>query len=107
MAAAWLEQAALSDASPEARVFTEPRPPYRIVHVNQAWLQATGYTADEAVGKTCAILQGSDTCERTKQVRLRGRGPDERGPESATAAHAPSPSPPLTCVERDTWSVTP
>lgn len=43
-------------------VVTEARPPYRIVHVNAAWIRTSGFSAEEAIGQTCAILQGPATC---------------------------------------------
>ena len=41
-----------------AIVVTEPRRPFRIVYVNAAWESLCGYASDEALGATCAILQG-------------------------------------------------
>lgn len=58
----------LSDITSDARVITEAAPPYRIVHVNQAWLRTTGYNMEQVLGNTCALLQGTETCRRTMQV---------------------------------------
>lgn len=58
----------LSDLTAEPRVITEAAPPYRVVHVNQAWLKATGYSQEQMLGGTCRMLQGADTCQRTMQV---------------------------------------
>ena len=58
----------LSDITPEPRVITEASAPYRIVHVNQAWTNATGYTREQMLGNTCRMLQGAETCLRTRQV---------------------------------------
>lgn len=48
------------------------RPGPRIVYVNPAFTAMTGYTADEAIGKTPRILQGPQT-ERAVLDRLRER----------------------------------
>mmetsp|Transcript_30279 Transcript_30279/g.81382 ORF Transcript_30279/g.81382 Transcript_30279/m.81382 type:complete len:515 (-) Transcript_30279:545-2089(-) len=46
---------------PEARMITEPLPPFRIVFVNQAWTQLTGYPPQEAIARTMQLLQGPGT----------------------------------------------
>ena len=51
--------------SSEARVITDTSRPYRIVHVNDAWCKLCGFTSEEAIGKTCGILQGPGTCVNT------------------------------------------
>lgn len=51
--------------SNEARVITETSRPYQILHVNGAWSKLCGYSSEEAVGKTCRILQGPGTCVNT------------------------------------------
>ena len=33
----------------------------RIIHLNQAWNQLTGYTLQDVEGKTCQLLHGQDT----------------------------------------------
>lgn len=43
----------------EAEPFDEPGP--RIIFVNEAFTQMTGYTAEEVIGKTPRILQGPNT----------------------------------------------
>jgi len=50
----------------EAEPFDEPGP--RIVYINEAFTNMTGYTANEVIGKTPRILQGakSDTAELAK-----------------------------------------
>ena len=56
--------------SPEPLIFTQADPPFAITHVNAAWEQLCGYTAQEAVGQTCRILQGVDTSrEALKSLR--------------------------------------
>lgn len=50
------------------QVITEKDPPFVIVHVNAAWCRACGYTADEAQGNTCRILQGTQTCRNTLEA---------------------------------------
>ena len=39
------------------------RPDQPIVMANQAFLNLTGYSAEEVVGRNCRFLQGPDTCE--------------------------------------------
>ena len=57
-------EAALQPSS-ESRVITDTSRPYRIVHVNKAWCNLCGFSSEEAVGKTCSILQGPGTCAHT------------------------------------------
>lgn len=47
--------------SDQARVITEAYPPFHIVHVNDAWSQLCGFTADDVLGKTLKIIQGPET----------------------------------------------
>ena len=47
--------------SHEARVITEATRPFRITHVNEAWTQLCGFSAEEARGETLRILQGEET----------------------------------------------
>lgn len=47
--------------SEEARVITEAAHPFRITHVNQAWVNLCGFSEEESRGKTLRILQGNDT----------------------------------------------
>jgi PAS domain-containing protein len=63
------EEVCISDLTTDCRVLTEANPPYRIVHVNTAWCQTTGYDPKQLVGNTCKILQGPETCQRTLQAR--------------------------------------
>lgn len=54
--------------APEAtlpQVYTTAAPPYTITFVNSAWERLCGFTAESAVGRTSAILQGERTCKRT------------------------------------------
>ncbi|KAG5185914.1 hypothetical protein JKP88DRAFT_194246, partial [Tribonema minus] len=44
--------------SDEARFVVTADAPHVIVHVSPAWTAACGYAADEAVGRTPALLQG-------------------------------------------------
>ena len=46
-----------SQSSAEAHVFARADPPYEITAVNAAWI-SSGWSAEEAVGLTCRILQG-------------------------------------------------
>ena len=52
-----------------AVVVTEPFAPFLIVHVNPAWVALCGYTAAEAIGETCAILEGPLT-SRNDTLRI-------------------------------------
>jgi len=52
---------ALHFSQSQARVITEHSPPFRIVHVNQAWVDLCGFSYNEAVGSTLHILQGKET----------------------------------------------
>ena len=45
----------------EAIVFTQAEPPYRITHVNKAWVEMCGYDMCDVEGATNSILQGPDT----------------------------------------------
>lgn len=59
-----LQQAMDANNNPwreSALVITTSQAPHRIVHVNDAWVNLCGYTAQEAAGKTFSILQGPDT----------------------------------------------
>jgi PAS domain S-box-containing protein len=42
-------------------VITKAEPGYPIVYVNEAFSELTGYSAEEVIGKTPAILQGPKT----------------------------------------------
>jgi len=60
-----LEEAMKGMALNEAQIVTEPRPPFRIVYVNKAWCDLCGFTSEEALSRTPAILQGPSTCRVT------------------------------------------
>ena len=63
--------------SKDARVVTSTTRPFVIEHVNDAWVRLCGFSADEAVGKTLACLQGplSERDEITKIVDQAARRP--------------------------------
>ena len=44
-----------------ARIITTAAPPYTIIKVSRGWCEMTGFSAAEAVGRTCKILQGPET----------------------------------------------
>ena len=58
------------DASPDAAVITEAepvkRPGPRIVYVNRAFTEETGYSAAEAIGQTPRLLQGEGTSDEAR-----------------------------------------
>ena len=60
-------EAALAESrgSSQPAVFTRAVYPYSITHANLAWEALCGYTEEEALGKSCKILQGPDTCRET------------------------------------------
>eukprot|EP01023_Acetabularia_acetabulum_P011062 TRINITY_DN1505_c0_g1_i11.p3 TRINITY_DN1505_c0_g1~~TRINITY_DN1505_c0_g1_i11.p3 ORF type:complete len:165 (-),score=15.26 TRINITY_DN1505_c0_g1_i11:1651-2145(-) len=58
-----LDQALL--VSDPACVITEATAPFRICHVNQAWVDLCGFTEGEAVGNTLSIIQGPSTSKAT------------------------------------------
>ncbi|MEX2545225.1 MAG: PAS domain S-box protein [Phycisphaeraceae bacterium] len=73
-----LVQAAIEQVG-EAVVITEPEldlPGPRILYVNRAFTQMTGYSREEVIGKTPRILQGPETSrrelDRLKQTLARG-----------------------------------
>jgi len=70
-----LEQAVCPSA--DARIITEAREPFRIVHVNDVWCAICGVDAEESLGKTCTTLQGRGSCKQTlamlRQALMLGR----------------------------------
>jgi PAS domain S-box-containing protein len=62
-----LELAAIAlDRTRMPMVVTDPRlPDNPIVLANQAFLNLTGYAADEILGRNCRFLQGEDACPAT------------------------------------------
>jgi PAS domain S-box-containing protein len=53
------------ERSAEPIFLTEPRSPFRIVYVNGSWTKLCGYSSQQTIGRTPAILQGSGTCRST------------------------------------------
>ena len=41
---------------------TKGEAPWHILNVNRRWCNLTGFTPEEALGKTCRMLQGPATC---------------------------------------------
>lgn len=58
-------QALSENESAEATVIIEAAPPNKIILVNQAWCQLTGYSSEEVVGRGAALMQGPLTCRET------------------------------------------
>ena len=56
------EVLATMHSTSEARILTQPAPPYLIMGVNRQWEALCGWTAHEVLGQTCKILQGPETC---------------------------------------------
>mmetsp|Transcript_45815 Transcript_45815/g.141281 ORF Transcript_45815/g.141281 Transcript_45815/m.141281 type:complete len:382 (-) Transcript_45815:197-1342(-) len=46
-------------------IVTLASPPFVIYHINELWCRLCGYTESEALGQTCRILQGPETCRAT------------------------------------------
>jgi len=46
-------------------VITGFQQPFRIIYVNNRWCQMWGFSVEEAIGRTCGILQGPGTCKMT------------------------------------------
>eukprot|EP01024_Parvocaulis_polyphysoides_P026626 TRINITY_DN2423_c3_g1_i5.p2 TRINITY_DN2423_c3_g1~~TRINITY_DN2423_c3_g1_i5.p2 ORF type:complete len:167 (-),score=5.35 TRINITY_DN2423_c3_g1_i5:305-805(-) len=62
-----------------ACVVTEAQHPFRICHVNQAWVDLCGWSEGEAVGNTLKIIQGPSTsvdtkCEMHRIIKNRQQG---------------------------------
>lgn len=64
-----LRELDLGDQAPgrrHARVITECTPPFRIVHVNKAWEELCGFSAEDVIGRTFGeLMQGPGTSART------------------------------------------
>ena len=45
-----------------AQVITEVTPPFRITHTNVAWTELTGFSREECIGATTAIVHGGTAC---------------------------------------------
>jgi PAS domain S-box-containing protein len=59
-------------------VVSDPRQPDTpIVYANQAFLDLTGYSADEVLGRNCRFLQGKDTAPEAVSAIRRGLAADE------------------------------
>lgn len=63
--------------------------PHAITHVNEAWTALCGFTPEEALGKTCGLLQGPRTAESAKEAASR-RSNDPHSHRLPTA-FTPSP----------------
>ena len=50
------DAAAVEFAEDTPQIITSSRPPYRVVDVNQKWLNFCGYSRNEIVGKTLDLL---------------------------------------------------
>lgn len=53
-----------------ARIITTALPPYTIIKVSRGWCEMTGFSAVEAVGRTCKILQGQETDHARLRVMM-------------------------------------
>jgi PAS domain S-box-containing protein len=64
--------------SPIATVVSDPNQPDNpLVAVNEAFLELTGYTENEVIGRNCRFLRGPDT-ENTQTAKLRDAIFDKR-----------------------------
>jgi len=64
------EELCFSELTSQRRCVSEATPPHRIVHVNAAWCECTGYTREEALQQTPMVLTGPETCPQTLQARV-------------------------------------
>merc|ERR1711939_151011 len=74
------DAAAVEFAEDTPQIITSSRPPYRVVDVNEKWLNFCGYSRNEVVGKTLDLLQGERTnYEDLKPMMegIRARKPSE------------------------------
>jgi len=62
------EELCFSELTSQRRCVSEATPPHRIVHVNAAWCECTGYTREEALQQTPMVLTGPETCPQTLQA---------------------------------------
>ena len=75
-----------------AQVITEPTAPYRIVAVNREWCDTCGFDSEEAIGETCAMLQGPGTCKNT--LREISKACEVTPVRALPPLHAHTPPPP-------------
>ena len=60
---------ALMSAPKEARVITEARPPYAVVHVNEAWTKLTKYSQLDVEGEGLLALMESPQTDQSAKTR--------------------------------------
>jgi len=62
-------QEALQREMPHPQLITERVPPFKVIHVNPAWCQLSGYPAEHLIGRPYTVLHGPQT-ERDLPLRL-------------------------------------
>jgi len=83
-------EAAVSDV---AQVFTLATPPFKITHVNNKWVQLCGFLAEEAVGRTCSLIQRPETTAGRVMCLLTARPwPWPRDPRGSDRTDVPGPA---------------
>lgn len=69
---------ATSATAKEALIITEAIPPFRITHVNDAWVNLCGFTSEEVLGNTLEMIQGQNTSDRVlKKMMAKAATPQD------------------------------
>ncbi|EOD26343.1 hypothetical protein EMIHUDRAFT_205338 [Emiliania huxleyi CCMP1516] len=64
------EELCFSELTSQRRCVSEATPPHRIVHVNAAWCECTGYTREEALQQTPMALREAIAAARPIVIRI-------------------------------------
>ncbi|KAL3914074.1 MAG: hypothetical protein SGPRY_007753 [Prymnesium sp.] len=79
-------------------IITASMRPFRISYVNNEWCRLCGFSVEEAIGRTCAMLQGPGTCQMTLDALHKAA--DEQKPISVRLLNYTKSDPvcPLLCL---------